>query len=123
MMRVGGDVQGGKRGLYREMTKTAYDEDFLIPLFSLLAISLPPPLPFPPTPPPPSPSKHNNPDPPALTLINIIPSIDAAGDGRGAVIVEVVVQLAVADAEALGLEKKRVVEEGEGVEDVEVELV
>jgi hypothetical protein len=53
----------------------------------------------------------------------LVPRIDATGDGRGAVVVEVVVQRTVAGAEFLFFEEERVVEECEGIEDVEARLV
>ena len=52
----------------------------------------------------------------------LVPAVDAARDGRGAVVVQVIVQRAVAGAEALLVEEEGVVEECECVEDVEAGL-
>lgn len=53
----------------------------------------------------------------------LVPRIDAARDRRSAVVVQVVVQRAISGAEALLVEKERVVDEGEGIEDVEASLL
>lgn len=52
----------------------------------------------------------------------LVPSVDATHDGRGTVVVHVVVKRAVSCAEALLLEEEGVVEEGECVEHVEASL-
>lgn len=58
-----------------------------------------------------------------LTLTRLVPRIDAAAQRGSAVVVQVVVQLAVAGAELLLLEEVGVVEEGEGVEYIELLLL
>ena len=57
-----------------------------------------------------------------MLLVGIFAVVDAAGYGRRAVVVEVVVQPAVARAEFLLGQEERVVEQGEGVHDVKVVL-
>jgi hypothetical protein len=52
----------------------------------------------------------------------LVSRINAAGDGRRAVVVEVVVQRSVSCAKALLFEEERVVEECESIEDVEASL-
>lgn len=65
--------------------------------------------------------QHNQPNPPNMLLIltRLVPCIDAAAQRSSAVVVQVVVQLTVAGAEFLLFEEVGVVEEGEGIEDVE----
>jgi hypothetical protein len=69
------------------------------------------------------PLQHDQPNPTHVFRTRLVPRIDAAGDGRRAVVVEVVVQRTVAGAEFLFFEEERVVEECEGIEDVEASLV
>ena len=66
--------------------------------------------------------KHHHPNTPPCRFICVVLRVDTSGNGRGPVVVEVKVQLAVTGAEFEGFEEDGVVEEGEGVEDVEVGL-
>jgi hypothetical protein len=69
------------------------------------------------------PLQHNQSDSAHVFRTRLVPRIDTTGDGRRAVVVEVVVQRSVACAKLLIFEEERVVEEGESVEDVEASLV
>jgi len=53
----------------------------------------------------------------------LVPRIDAAANRRRAVVVQVVMQRAISGAELLFLEEERVIEQREGVEDIEASLV
>ena len=67
-------------------------------------------------------SKHDHADSTTLPLIRTILGVYTARYHRGAVVEEVIVQLPVAAAELERLEEEGVVEEGQGVEDIEFEL-
>lgn len=67
-------------------------------------------------------SQHHHPHPLSSANVDHILRIDSAGYGHRPVVVEVEVQLPVAETEFLRFEEKRVVQEREGVEDVEAEL-
>lgn len=57
-----------------------------------------------------------------MLCARLIPRINASRDGRSAVVVKVVMQRAVASAEALLFKEEWVVEKGESIEDIEVGL-
>lgn len=66
--------------------------------------------------------QHNNTHTTTLCDIDLILGIDARRQVRGTVVEEVVVQLTVSRAEFLVDEEEGVIEEGEGIEDVEFGL-
>lgn len=67
-------------------------------------------------------SKHNNTDTASPLFIDIVLHVDSSGNGLGAVVVDIVVQLAVSRSELLLFEEQWVVQQSQGVEDIEVIL-
>ena len=64
-------------------------------------------------------SKHNNPDTIHLRLVNLVVLVDATAQLRRPPVEQIKVELAITGLEFLVLEEQRVVEQRQGVEDVE----
>ena len=66
--------------------------------------------------------KHYDSDTTSLLLIYIILRINASGDWRGSIVIEIKVQLTVSDAKFLRFKKQGVIQKCKGIKDVEVKL-
>ena len=69
-----------------------------------------------------SPLKHDKTYSTHVAVARATLGVDAACDGRSAVVVHVEVQIAVTSSEALFVKEERIVQEGEGIEYVKVGL-